>query len=97
VTGSIIGDGRDDTSHQECSRSGTCALTIVTLYLTERCNSRCVSCDYWRYGKTDASVESVARLIPDLHELQTQVVLSGGEPLLHPNWIEIAELLRVPD
>jgi Fe-coproporphyrin III synthase len=70
-------------------------LPLVTLYLTERCNSRCVSCDYWRYGKTDVSVESVARLIPDLQELQTQVVLvSGGEPLLHPNWIEIAELLR---
>jgi MoaA/NifB/PqqE/SkfB family radical SAM enzyme len=70
-------------------------LPLVTLYLTERCNSRCISCDYWRNGKSDVTAESVAAWLPDLLELETQVVLiSGGEPLLNPHWTEIAEMLR---
>ena len=70
-------------------------LPLVTLYLTERCNSRCVTCDYWRHGRTDLDLESVRRLLPSLAQLQTRVVLlSGGEPLLNPRWREIAGLLR---
>jgi Fe-coproporphyrin III synthase len=68
---------------------------LVTLYLTERCNSRCVTCDYWRHGRADINLEAVTRLLPSLVELQTQVVLlSGGEPLLNPQWAGIAQLLR---
>jgi Fe-coproporphyrin III synthase len=70
-------------------------LPLATLYLTERCNSRCVSCDYWRHGRRDIDLATVQRLLPDLAELGTQIVLvSGGEPLLHPQWSEIAALLR---
>jgi len=70
-------------------------LPLVTLYLTERCNSRCVSCDYWRHGRSDLSLEAVMDLLPSLAELQTRmVVLSGGEPLLNPRWADIAQLLR---
>jgi MoaA/NifB/PqqE/SkfB family radical SAM enzyme len=70
-------------------------LPLVTLYLTERCNSRCVTCDYWRHGRTDLDLESVRRLLPSLGRLQTRVaLLSGGEPLLNPQWREIAGLLR---
>jgi Fe-coproporphyrin III synthase len=70
-------------------------LPLVTLYLSERCNSRCVTCDYWRNGRTDMDLAAVTRLLPDLAELQTQVALiSGGEPLLNAEWGEIAQLLR---
>jgi MoaA/NifB/PqqE/SkfB family radical SAM enzyme len=41
------------------------------------------------------SMELVNSLLPDLRELQTELVLlSGGEPLLHPEWESIAESLR---
>jgi len=70
-------------------------LPLVTLYLSERCNSRCITCDYWRHGVADMRLDSVRRLLPDLARLQTQVALiSGGEPLLNPQWAQIAELLR---
>ena len=70
-------------------------LPLVTLYLSERCNSRCISCDYWRHGKGDMTLEAVTRLLPSLARLRTEVVLlSGGEPLLNPHWAAIAELLR---
>ena len=38
-------------------------LPLVTLYVTDRCNSRCVTCDYWRHGRDDmdlAASEGVA-------------------------------------
>ncbi len=71
------------------------SLPLAVLYLTERCNSRCVTCDYWRHGRKDLDLEAVSRLIPDLTALDTRVVLvSGGEPLLNPEWERIARLLR---
>jgi Fe-coproporphyrin III synthase len=70
-------------------------LPLVTLFLSERCNSRCISCDYWRHGRAELDLESVRRLLPSLDRLETEVVLiSGGEPLLNPQWGEIAALLR---
>jgi MoaA/NifB/PqqE/SkfB family radical SAM enzyme len=70
-------------------------LPLVTLYLTERCNSRCMSCDYWRHGERDLDLTAVEQLLPGLAALGTQtVLLSGGEPLLHPQWAVIAARLR---
>jgi MoaA/NifB/PqqE/SkfB family radical SAM enzyme len=70
-------------------------LPLVTLYLTDRCNSRCVTCDYWRHGKDDMTLAAVRRLLPSLARLHTELVLlSGGEPLLNPEWPLIAEALR---
>jgi Fe-coproporphyrin III synthase len=70
-------------------------LPLVTLYLSERCNSRCVTCDYWRNGIADMRLETVRGLLPDLARLHTEVALiSGGEPLLNPEWRQIAQLLR---
>lgn len=70
-------------------------LPLATLYLTERCNSRCVTCDYWRHGRDDMDLAAVTRLLPSFAQLRTQLVLlSGGEPLLNPEWAQIAELLR---
>ena len=75
--------------------AGLAHLPLVTLYLSERCNSRCVTCDYWRHGVADMSLSAVRRLLPDLARLHTQVVLiSGGEPLINAEWSQIAELLR---
>jgi len=69
-------------------------LPLVTLYLSERCNSRCKTCDYWRNGRADLDLAAVSRLLPSLRRLGTRtVVLSGGEPLLNRQWEQIAALL----
>ena len=66
----------------------------MTLYLSERCNSRCRTCDYWRNGRADLDLAAVSRLLPSLRRLGTRtVVLSGGEPLLNRQWEDIATLL----
>lgn len=69
-------------------------LHLATLYLTDRCNSRCVTCDYWRHGRDNLTLDAARRLLPDLEALGTRVALfSGGEPLLNPEWREIAGLV----
>jgi Fe-coproporphyrin III synthase len=71
------------------------ALPLATVYLTDRCNSRCVTCDYWRHGRTNLTLATLDELLPAFAALETQVVLlSGGEPLLNPEWAEIARRLR---
>ena len=71
------------------------ALPLAILYVTDRCNSRCITCDYWQFGQTNLPVAVAGRLAPELRALGTQVVLlSGGEPLLHPHWDEVAEALH---
>src|SRR5215470_14557854 len=71
------------------------ALPLAVLYVTDRCNSRCITCDYWQYGQTNMPVTLARRLAPELRALGTQVVLlSGGEPLVHPHWAEVARTLR---
>ncbi|MEO8018090.1 MAG: radical SAM/SPASM domain-containing protein [Pseudomonadota bacterium] len=73
-------------------------LPLVTLYLTDRCNSRCVTCDYWRHGRDNLTLEALQRLLPDLVARGTRVaLLSGGEPLLNRQWREIADALRARD
>jgi len=70
-------------------------LPLVTLYFTERCNSRCRSCDWWRHGSRELDDRRLQRLLPQLRQLQTEFVLvSGGEPLLHRQWRGMAEQLR---
>jgi Fe-coproporphyrin III synthase len=71
------------------------ALPLAIVYVTDRCNSRCITCDYWQFGQTNLPVAVARRLAPELRALGTQVVLlSGGEPLLHPHWDEVANALR---
>ena len=33
------------------------ALPLITLYLSDRCNSRCITCDYWKNGLRDMDLE----------------------------------------
>ena len=83
-----------DTRRSE-PRAELDSLPLVTLYLSERCNSRCATCDYWRHGVRDMTLEQVERLLPALEARRTRtVVLSGGEPLINPQWPEIAALLK---
>jgi len=74
----------------------TWALPILLYAATSRCNSRCVSCEYWRTdGATDLRREEVAAICRDLPALRTKlVVFTGGEPLVRDDVFELADLFR---
>jgi len=71
-------------------------LPIVILYLNNICDSRCGTCEIWR--NNELLKNAADRQMPDslLEELYArvgawhprQVLLSGGEPALHPRFLE---------
>lgn len=74
----------------------THVLPLVLFGVTARCNSRCVSCDFWQAdGASDLTRVEIERLAAELADLGTRVVvLTGGEPLFRPDVMQIADLFR---
>jgi MoaA/NifB/PqqE/SkfB family radical SAM enzyme len=74
----------------------TFVLPLVIFYPTSRCNSRCVSCDWWKQtGDGDLSLDEIESVAASLADLGTRlVVFSGGEPLLRPEVFEAARRFR---
>jgi len=68
------------------------------LYLTNKCNIRCRQCykDAGNGLPNELSTEEIKGLIDVFseHSHNSQVVLSGGEPLLKPDFFEIARYIR---
>jgi len=74
----------------------TFVLPLLIFYPTGRCNSRCVSCDWWKQtGADDLTLDEIAGVAGALPDLGTRmVVFSGGEPLLRPEVFDAAALFR---
>ncbi len=71
------------------------ALPTAILSITDQCNSRCNCCDYWRAGQNELPMERAQQLAEKLASFGTcYVLLTGGEPLQHPHWAEIAAMFR---
>lgn len=74
----------------------TLVLPLVVFYPTSRCNSRCVSCDWWKHaGDDDLTLDQIDVVASALPALGTRLVaFSGGEPLLRPEVFEAAQRFR---
>jgi Fe-coproporphyrin III synthase len=71
------------------------SLPLVVLYLTDGCNSRCISCDIWRNPRRNMPMDLVESIAATCSELGIRwILLSGGEAMQHPNWAEIAQRFR---
>jgi MoaA/NifB/PqqE/SkfB family radical SAM enzyme len=72
-------------------------LPLIILYLNNVCDSRCVTCSIWKNNETLRRPAERHMTDELLHELYAttgnwrprQILLSGGEPLLHPRLAEI--------
>src|SRR5579859_6050870 len=73
------------------------ALPVVILMPHSACNCRCVMCDIWKDNKNlkQLTEEDIAGLLTSLKQFGTQqVVMSGGEALLNPNFFSLCRILR---
>ena len=65
---------------------------LLVFHITGRCNLQCAYCYASSYDQTDLKTEVVQDVLSQAAELGTRhVILSGGEPLLHPGFYEFAE------
>lgn len=73
------------------------ALPIVVLMPHSACNCRCVMCDIWKDNKNlkQLTENDVKDLLVSLKKFGTQqVLMSGGEALLNPNFFRLCEILK---
>lgn len=71
-------------------------IIALPIYITNRCNSRCRTCNIWKLKeKVDIDKSVIEELLSD-EELDEDVefILTGGEFLLHPEYVEIVRLFR---
>ncbi|MFI5131277.1 MAG: radical SAM protein [Chitinophagales bacterium] len=72
-------------------------MPIVILMPHSACNCRCVMCDIWKDNKNlkQLTENDIKDLLISLKKLGTQqVLMSGGEALLNPNFFRFCELLQ---
>lgn len=73
------------------------ALPIVILMPHSACNCRCVMCDIWKGNRhlKQLTEDDIKSLLSSLKELGTkQIVMSGGEALLNPNFFSLCQILK---
>jgi len=73
------------------------ALPIVILMPHSACNCRCIMCDIWKDNKNlkQLTEQDVSGLLDSLKKFGTQqVVMSGGEALLSPNFFSLCAILK---
>jgi len=72
-------------------------MVHVNLQLLYRCNFRCSICDFWKDEYKDypvMTIDQVKTVSEKLKRLGPQIIsIGGGEPLLHPDIIEIVKIL----
>ena len=71
------------------------SLRYLELQITDRCNLQCRHCYIGEGSRQDLSMEQIQRVLEEFEEIQgLRLLLSGGEPLLHPHFWEINDILR---
>lgn len=67
---------------------------FLTYVVTYRCNARCIMCDSWKMeGHDDLTLPEVERIFSQLPPMDA-VRLTGGEPFVRKDLIEIAHLAQ---
>ncbi|HEY74299.1 MAG: radical SAM protein [Chloroflexi bacterium] len=64
----------------------------LTLSLTYHCNSRCATCNVWRKEVEELTVDEWERSLRSLGRAPHWITVSGGEPLLRDDAVEIMRL-----
>lgn len=71
------------------------SLRYLEFQITDRCNLRCRHCYIGDGFHQDLPFNSVLRVLKEFEEIQgLRLLLSGGEPLLYPDFWKINEILR---
>jgi radical SAM protein with 4Fe4S-binding SPASM domain len=72
-------------------------LENITMEITDMCNLNCMHCynNSHQKRKDELSLEEIYQLIDEIKRLGAlKICLSGGEPLMHPHFFEIAYYIR---
>jgi radical SAM protein with 4Fe4S-binding SPASM domain len=73
----------------------TPSLRYLELIMTDRCNLQCRHCYLGEGQHRDLPFGIIQKIVDEFEEIQgLRLLLSGGEPLLHPHFWRVNDLLR---
>lgn len=71
------------------------SLRYLELQITKRCNLRCRHCFVGPAQPVDLTFEKIKRILKEFEALQgLRVLITGGEPLLHPEFKKINNFIK---
>lgn len=70
---------------------------IIQLPITSKCNSRCLTCNIWKIRESvDINPDTLKKILGDPFFSEVVAVgINGGEPTLHPNFIEVVKSVLI--
>jgi MoaA/NifB/PqqE/SkfB family radical SAM enzyme len=64
----------------------------LTLSPSPRCNSRCLTCNIWMKSENELTLNEWDKVLRSLGRAPYWFTISGGEPLMYPHIVELAQL-----
>ncbi len=64
----------------------------LTLSPSPKCNSRCLTCNIWMKREDELTLEEWDKVLASLGRAPYWFTISGGEPLMYPHVVELAQL-----
>lgn len=65
----------------------------ITLSPSPKCNSRCLTCNIWMKREDELTVDEWKKVLASLGNAPYWFTISGGEPLMYPHIVELAQLV----
>jgi MoaA/NifB/PqqE/SkfB family radical SAM enzyme len=64
----------------------------ITLSPSPKCNSRCLTCNIWMKRENELTIDEWEKVLASLGMAPYWFTISGGEPLMYPHIVELAQL-----
>ncbi|MCA9961478.1 MAG: radical SAM protein [Anaerolineales bacterium] len=64
----------------------------ITLSPSPKCNSRCLTCNIWMKRENELSLDEWDKVLASLGDAPYWFTISGGEPLMFPDIVELTKL-----
>jgi len=65
----------------------------ITISPSPKCNSRCLTCNIWMKRENELSLDEWEKVLASLGTTPYWFTISGGEPLMYPGIVELAQLV----
>ena len=63
----------------------------LTLSPSPKCNSRCLTCNIWMKRENELTIDEWDKVLASLGKAPYWFTISGGEPLMYPHVVELAQ------